>query len=185
MCISRNTYDVIMSEYADDNNAEDLILEIIGALENSGVTLGDNFRRVTSSASLILLLEAVNWAAKCINYDFYDYKDKLALCLLEREDIFCWRQEDEYGNAVLYAYHKETGTASFHLFDDFWDEVENWQAWDEWAGQQTCFIRKAPFQWPGIPRQDMAFELIGDDANLLNWYAYATRPRCLAYPNTA
>ena len=99
----------------------------------------------------ILVAEACNWAAKTINYDFYNYKEDLLLEMIK----VIGNDEIVYGmrNGVFYVANSEVGCASFHVF------------WDYDVDEQ---IPEWPFKWSGLIRQNYAFELLAGNDELIN-----------------
>ena len=130
------------------------------------------FEKVNSNAKIILLAEAANWAAKVIDSSYYELKAELIRTAMAR-GVRCWASDDEWnGTSIFYLYDREIGVASFHdPFDsiDYWQMVElsDYLSNDNWN-----------FPWSGVRRQNLAFDLLGDE-NLLKKMAILTRPRKL------
>lgn len=121
------------------------------ALLEAGVDLGNcQWWRLPDA---ILITEAVNWAAKVIDWSFYDLKPD---CIRECVELGAeggWRGE------IFYLYHHAVGVASFH--DPY--------------GQIDIGALYWPWEWSGVTRQDAAFELL-TDLRLRRQMAYATAP---------
>ena len=130
------------------------------------------FEKVNSNAKIILLAEAANWAAKVIDSSYYELKAELIRTAIVR-GIRCWVSTDEWSDtSIFYLYDKEVGVASFHdPFDSVnycqMMELSDYLSNDNWN-----------FPWSGIRRQNLAFDLLGDE-NLLKEMAILTRPRKL------
>lgn len=149
--------------------AENIRRHIQCLLEEDFVEFGDAYYGVSVAARYILVAEAVNWAAKVIDYQYYQYKNLILYAATVCGGTIDWFAQDEFGNDVYYIYHKEVGTASFH---QFWEN-----GWEFDHGSP----RKFRAEWSGWYRQDQAFDLLVD-RDLLKLYAWGTRPRALGYP---
>lgn len=122
------------------------------ALVDAGIDLGDRcWWRVEDA---ILITEAVNLAAKVIDFDFYAFKPDCVRECVEMGAMGGWRGE------IFYLYHPSVGVASFHdPFDQI--EVDGNMRW--------------PFEWSGIYRQEQAFNLLVDRKARLKM-RFATAP---------
>ena len=122
------------------------------ALLDAGVDLGR--RCWWRLPDAILITEAVNLAAKVVDFDFYVFKPD---CVRECVDLGAdggWR------DGIFYLFHPAAGVASFHdPFDQI--EVDGSMRW--------------PFEWSGVPRQEQAFDLLVDRKALLRM-RFATAP---------
>lgn len=143
-------------------------------LEEVGVHFGNAYYGVQDPAArAILAAEAVNWAAKTIDENWYDVKAAACQAALTFGAL-AWVEDDEYNNPVLYIFHREVGTASFHFPDT--DELFSMEG-EKFHG----YGLQGRFPWSGIGRQDQAFDLL-QNVELLEQYAWATRPRSCGYP---
>jgi hypothetical protein len=114
----------------------------INLLKNYSIEM--DFDGLSLGSVYILVTEACNWAAKTLNYSFYDFKEDLIKEAIE----FC--TDLEYGsvqdsnNEIIYLGNNEVGTASFHVFWNY--NVPEW-----------------PWEWSGVYRQSDAFDLLIDE----------------------
>lgn len=161
-------YNLAVEEYGEVGELEWLTLpeQAEADLRAAGVVFGDAYMDASPEARLIMLCEAVNWAAKTINYEFYELKNPLLTYAVE-SGITSWSLLDERCDEVLYLYHPECGTASFH----------NPGGWEVGELQGPRYQLKQ-WPWSGVPRQEDAFKILTSKETLA-WYAKATRPRML------
>jgi len=104
----------------------------------------------------ILLTEAVNWAAKVVDENFYLLKPAMILASMESGAILGVEDNyDDEGNndQVYYLVHKDVGVASFHNPNG---EVKDLA---ELSGLEED-IEEWKYGWEKIVRQDEAFELL-------------------------
>jgi hypothetical protein len=124
-------------------------------LREDGVQLD---KTLPYAAWAVLIAEAVNWAAKVIDGEYYDLKprvvDYVSQCVGVRGG---W-----YGGAY-YMYHYAVGVVSFH---DPHGEITASGCW--------------PFPWSGVSRQEHVFECLAGDVGLIGVLAELTTPLELA-----
>jgi hypothetical protein len=132
-------------------------------LAEKGIEIGAAYADLGYDGRLVLMVEAVNLAAKELDQRFYAIKPLLVeLAAAPENNIRVWSGVDAVGEAVYYLYHRTAGTVSVHDPNgQISPEVDN----SGWS-----------FGWSGIYRQDLAFDLM-QDTNLLHEMAQATRPR--------
>ena len=145
----------IKNEMEEYNMPEDQLSALEAAkmrLHQDGIDLGECWEDSIQAA--ILITEAVNWAAKTIDWEYYTLKPR---CIEE-----CWAKGAEGGwrDGIFYLYHPDVGVASFH---DPNDEIGI-----------DCRYRWL-WEWSGIPRQNLAFDLLVDRKTLL-YMKFCTAP---------
>lgn len=127
------------------------------------IYFGVNYWQCSDTARMLMLLEAANWAAKTVDPIYYTMKENLSFFILTNvKDVLTWTS-----GWVAYYYHPEVGTVSCHYPDSF-EDIERCVQHPEMA----------TFEWSGITRQDMAWEII-EREDVRKAYAYGTRPRSL------
>lgn len=174
MNITLNKYVQIMTEYEGNEELPTLVEYTEKCLESDGVEFGEAYLNTGYAGRLILLAEAVNWAAKTISDWYYGLKPQLIVAAAN-EGAKAWSNTDEYDQTTYYLYTPSVGTASFHDPNDevFYQGIEN----------TIGFIPDKHWPWSGIYRQGCAFALLTDE-DLLKQMANATRPRNLERPET-
>lgn len=117
-----------------------------------------------SPEGAILLAEAINWAAKTIDYSFYEVKEMVWIEAAQRNGVQCgWADDD-----TLALFHPAVGTAHAHRIDPWHPLAEGIGVW--------------PHEWSGVRRQEWAFELLasGEEAReLRKEFALATTPTAM------
>lgn len=132
--------------------SSDAIAEAVGDLRADGISIPTEW---WTSRNLVLIAEAVNWAAKAVDEDYYAVKHRLinALVDLNRSDI-------KYGwnNGVFAMFHPEVGTVWFH------DPFGVIEANNDW-----------PYAWSGVERQAYAFDTLAKEC-WRRYFASQTTP---------
>lgn len=146
------------------------IREIEVRLANDGVKFGCGYYTASRIGQAVMLAEAVNMAAKVIDYGYYDLKVAAVNAAIVAGARW-WIGYDESGEAVTYIYHRDVGVASFHF-------APVYQFTRNYAGEAG---KLKTYQWSCWSRQFSAFDMLVD-YQLRNFYAWATRPRVLGYP---
>jgi hypothetical protein len=141
----------------------------VGLLQENGVEVyGNGYYSVAPEAANILVAEAVNLAAKTIDYEFYDIKPAVFVEAAERgagNGVYVYRDMDDDENTVWRMYHRDVGAIGFH---DPYGEITLLI-----DGKKVDY---APaFEWSGIYRQDQAFDLL-KDPDLVAKMAEHTKP---------
>lgn len=129
---------------------------------------GDGYYSVAPEAANILVAEAVNRAAKTIDYNFYNIKPAVFVEVAERgagKGVYVHLDEDDYGNDVWRMYHRDVGAIGFH---DPYGEIKTLI-----TGKQVDY--SPAFPWNGVYRQDMAFAML-EDPDLVEQIAEDTKP---------
>lgn len=103
-----------------------------------------------TSAGVVILAEACNWAAKVIDRSFYDMKESLILEALEFVGVAGFYDRSE---GVVGLYAAGSGTAWFHVFDP-----------------RPEFLELPPWEWHGQDRQSMAFHALAGVPEVLEHY---------------
>lgn len=157
----RDYYDQQEPEITCSYNPDrvDTALEEAGKkLGEHGITLGEGYHSVSPGAGNILIAEAVNWAAKSLDYGFYELKPYVIAAAARDgagRGVYVQKSEDEDGQIVWDLYHPEVGVASFH---DPYGEVETLV-----NGMETeVDFTPRPFPWSGVERQSEAFRMLAD-----------------------
>ncbi len=152
--------------YSDDYEKFDTIIERLIA-EKEFATISDYAQRLLVDAGVteangldvvdpvvaLALTEAVNLAAKEVDYTFYRIKPAMIIAAWKTGAQFGFNNDD--GTYSLF--HTDIGTASFHDPDG---EVE-WLV-ESVLGED---IPQWPYEWSGIYRQDQAFDILQDLKN--------------------
>ena len=125
-------------------------------LRNDGLGEGPE---VSRTAQLIWLCEAINWAAKVVDPEYYVLKPHVINAVAKLRDVSCGWARDEGGNAVFYLFHPEAGVASFHDPDG---EINADGSWD--------------FPWSQVTRQEYGLDVWAGDVELANDLAKRTQP---------
>ncbi len=141
----------LAAEYGDTEHL-DVLDQAIVWLVADGVEI--SFRFASLAALATMVAEAVNWAAKTINYGYYALKPELVDYAAAHAPRSGWGQD-----GAFYLWTPETGAVSFH---DPGDEIGSAGEW--------------PWPWHGISRQDTAFEVLAGNPELLRHLAILTTP---------
>ena len=137
------------SEYEEEEE-ESPLEEAVTLLREAGVKLAHGWAREVGYP--LLIVEAVNHAAKVIDERFYSLKPRLISWLANRFDGG-WGEDD-----VFYLFHEEIGVVCLH------DPYNQITAKGEW-----------PHRWSGVLRQQDAFETLIDE-DLQRSFAEKTTP---------
>jgi len=114
-------------------------------LYNAGVTNIEHVD-VYDPKGALMLAEAVNWAAKVIDPDFYAIKPLLVVACSLLNNV-----ESGWDRGVFYLYHNSIGEVSFH---DPYDQI--------WDCQTILGIPRNKWEhgWSEINRQPLAFDTL-------------------------
>lgn len=148
----------IAYSYNAQGRIDTALAEAVKRLGEYGITLGEGYHSVPTEAGNILIAEAVNWAAKSIDYGFYELKPYvIAAAAREGADkgVYVQKNVDADGQTVWDLYHPEVGVASFH---DRYGEVETLVN----GIKNEVSFTPYPFFWSGVERQSEAFELLAN-----------------------
>lgn len=121
-------------------------------LREDGVAIG---KTLPFQARAVLVAEAVNWAAKVINPEYYNIKPLVIDEVAGMPEVLSGWGEDD----CFYLFHQEVGTASFH---DPNGDIATQGSWD--------------FPWSGVGRQEFVFDLLAEDWEKLWLIKEATTP---------
>lgn len=128
---------------------------------------GEGYYSVPPAARAVLVAEAVNLAAKCIDPEFYTLKPAIFVEAARRgkDDgvTVYYREEDGTWNL----YHPAAGVVSFH---DPGDEIPRLI-----GDAQAVTFSPQPYPWSGVFRQDSAFDIL-HSADTLARFAATTQP---------
>ncbi len=114
----------------------------------------DHQRSPINSIGALLTAEAVNWAAKTIDWWYYSLKPYVVEAAAHLPNIESgWGQD-----SCFYLYTEGAGTAAFH---DPYNQINVGGCW--------------LFPWSRVSRQELAFDLLRDDELLLQ-IAFSTQP---------
>ena len=108
---------------------------------------------INKPGDVILLTEAVNWAAKVINESFYILKPAMIISAWESGAILGIEKFENGRWPIYYLAHQDVGISSFH--DPAW-EVYKLAEKIGWEKK----IEDWKYGWSGIDRQNQAFEII-------------------------
>lgn len=142
---------------------------IVWMMERGVQVLGEGYESVSLSASYLLVAEAVNHAAKEIDYRFYDIKPEViaAAAVLGANDGVTVQAEglNYYDNPIWYLHHPEVGSVSFH---DPYNQV------DGLIGDAAVEF-SPPYEWNELTRQTMAFKAL-ESEEVVKALALLTQP---------
>lgn len=128
----------------------------------NGIIFCEEFNHLILTAQLLLLLEAVNCAAKQSNAQYYGIKDLLVKRLLKRNDVIVYCEET-WGCVNVNFYHKQVGAVNVHCPDKELSEIiPVRQGLKKWG-------------WAGLCRQPYAFYIL-ESIDAIKVVAEATRP---------
>ena len=141
-----------------DNNMtpEEILCEARLALADEGVAIDGSH---WNPATAVLIAEAVNWAAKCIDEAFYFIKPGVIEAALAVGAEGGWGED-----GVFYLAAPDVGVACFH----------------DPMGQLAHIKAIWPEGWSGIRRQPWAFEIC-ERASVRRLFAAATDPDGVLY----
>ena len=119
------------------------------------------------AAELQILAEAVNWGAKVFTPWFYSWKPEVVVSAVEAGAGYGWGSDDAF-----YLCTMQGGVCCFHdPGADIWHLLQN---------RVQDFARVWPYQWSGVSRQEISFDLwkslLGDRV-LITEVVEATLPK--------
>ena len=147
-----NTNTVTMPETSaqEDYSPESILSMAAAALESVGVSVPVSPWDVGGA---VMIAEAVNWAAKVIDEEFYSLKPRVIEAAVEIGADGGWGDDGCY-----YLASERSGVASFH---DPFGEIRAGGSWDH--------------PWSGVRRQDAAFHIL-TDTRIRRVFREATAP---------
>lgn len=169
----RNRIAQELEDYRQEQSPFLILQQVKAALEAEGVEVeGAGYYSVSPAARNVLLTEAVNWAAKDIDYNFYSLKPSvfMATAILganEGVEVYHDEGEEEGYAPVWRMYHPEVGAIGFH---DPTGELTKLM-----AQQSANVVFANPFGFSGISRTEKAFDLLSS-AEEVQAMAKATKP---------
>lgn len=159
--------------YSDNarNRVGTALEEAVKRLGEYDITLGEGYYSVSPVAGNILIAEAVNWAAKEIDYGFYELKPYVFAAAAKEgagRGVYVQEYVDENGEAVWDLFHPEVGVASFH---DRYGEVKTLLN----GMENEVYFTPYRFPWSGVERQSEAFNML-ENPELVGEMAVRTAP---------